>query len=249
VAFEQARRLAQQALRIEPNNVTAHALLGNIHLIYDWDWAAAESELKRARDLAPNDAVTLFLVGQQSRIVGRWDDAVKLMDAVLELDPLDPAGYEVLNFVQLRRGRLAEAEAAIRRTLEISPNFAFAHYSLGNVLVARGQGEAALTEFLKEPDERTRLIGSAIAYFALGAKEKSDKVLAQWMKSVASDFPYSTATVYAFRNEPDEAFKWLERAYAQKDARLPFIKGESLLKNIEGDPRYKAFLRKMNLPE
>ena len=63
-------------------------------------------ELKRARDLAPNDALTLFLSGQQSRIMGRWDDALKLMNTVLELDPLFPDGYEILNFVQVRRGRL-----------------------------------------------------------------------------------------------------------------------------------------------
>ena len=64
-----------------------------------------------------------------------------------------------------------------------------------------------------------------------------------------NDFPYTSATIYAFRGESDEAFKCLDRAYAQKDARLPFIKGEVLLKNLEGDPRYKAFLKKMNLPE
>lgn len=46
-----------------------------------------------------------------------------------------------------------------------------------------------------------------------------------------------------------EAFKWLDRAYAQKDASLTYIKGVPLLKKIEGDPRHKAFLKKMNLPE
>jgi hypothetical protein len=54
---------------------------------------------------------------------------------------------------------------------------------------------------------------------------------------------------YAFRGEPDEALRWLDRAYAQKDPGLYTVKGEPLLKNIEADPRLKAFLRKMNLPE
>jgi tetratricopeptide (TPR) repeat protein len=248
-AFEQARRAAQQAIRLDPNDALAHALLGNIHLLYDWDWTAADAEIRQARDLAPNDADILLVAAQHSRILGRWDEALKLTNASVELDPLDPTGHEILNFVQIGGGRLSEAEAAIRRTLEISPTFSFAHYSLAVVLVARGQGETALKEFLKEPDERTRFIGAAIAKFALGAKPDADKALAQWTKSAANDFPYSTATIYAFRNQPDEAFKWLDRAYTQKDARLPFIKGESLMKKLEGDPRYKAFLKKMHLPE
>jgi serine/threonine-protein kinase len=55
--------------------------------------------------------------------------------------------------------------------------------------------------------------------------------------------------VYAFRGEKERAFEWLERAYEARDEDLFFIKGDPLLKNLEGDPRFKAFLRKMNLPE
>jgi len=55
--------------------------------------------------------------------------------------------------------------------------------------------------------------------------------------------------VYAFRRENDRALEWLNRAYEARDEDLYFIKGDPLLKNLEGDPRYKAFLRKMNLPE
>lgn len=54
---------------------------------------------------------------------------------------------------------------------------------------------------------------------------------------------------YAFRGDVDEAFHWLELAYAQKDADVIYIKGDPPLKNLEGGPRYKAFLKKMNLPE
>ena len=57
------------------------------------------------------------------------------------------------------------------------------------------------------------------------------------------------AEAYAFRGQPDEAMHWLERAYAQKDLGLFIVKGDPLLKNLVGDARYKAFLRKMNLPE
>jgi hypothetical protein len=83
----------------------------------------------------------------------------------------------------------------------------------------------------------------------LERKTDADTALAQWLKDDVHDSPYSTATIYAFRGESDEAYEWLDRAYAQKDAALEYVKGNPLLKNLEGDPRCKAFLKKMNLPE
>jgi predicted Zn-dependent protease len=223
-------------------------MLGVIHMIYDWDWQAADAELKLARDVAPNDSLVLLLAGQQSLIVGRWDDALKLLSASLELDPLNPSDYELLYQVQIRRGHLAEAEAAIRRNLEILPTYTFARYNLGNALLAGGQTEAALAEYLKEPIDHRRLVGSAVANFALGRKSDSDAALTQLLKN-QYNHPFNIAQAYAFRGASDEAFNWLDRAYAQKDTSLEYIKGNPLLKKIEGDPRYKAFLRKMNLPE
>jgi hypothetical protein len=88
-----------------------------------------------------------------------------------------------------------------------------------------------------------------MAYFALGRMAESDAALAQ-MTNHSTGHSFFIAQVYAFRGETDEALKWLERAYEQKDSGgLPLIKGDPLFKKIEDDPRYKAFLKKMNLPE
>jgi hypothetical protein len=87
-----------------------------------------------------------------------------------------------------------------------------------------------------------------MANFALGSKADSDAALAQMIKSQA-DRPFIIARVYGFRDEADEALKWLERAYAAKDSLLCIVKGDPAFRKMEGDPRYKAFLKKMNLPE
>lgn len=64
-----------------------------------------------------------------------------------------------------------------------------------------------------------------------------------------TDHPFFIARVYAFRGDPNEALKWLDLAYAQKDSgMLPLIKGDAMFRKIEGDPRYKGFLKKMNCP-
>jgi TPR repeat protein len=64
-----------------------------------------------------------------------------------------------------------------------------------------------------------------------------------------ANHPFFISSVYAFRGEKDEALKWLDRSYEQKDPALLLLKSEMMFDNLEGDPRYKAFLRKMNLPE
>jgi adenylate cyclase len=250
VAFEQARHAAQHAIELNPNLAIAHAALGRIQLEYDWDWPAADREVKRARGLAPNDSLIMMVAAQQSLILGRLDDALMLVNASLERDPLDPGLYFVLNWIQVRRGRLAEAEAAVRRTLEISPTYNYAHYYLGIVLLTRGQPEAALAEFLRETVDWVRVGGSAMAYFALGRKAESDAALAQLlMRQDVANHPYNMAQIYGFRGESDEALKWLDRAYASKSTGLYHIKGDPPFKNLEDDPRYQALLRKMNLLE
>jgi TolB-like protein/DNA-binding winged helix-turn-helix (wHTH) protein len=249
VAFEQSRRAAEHALKLDPNVAIAHALLASTHLVYDQDWPAADRELKVARALAPKDMFVLSIAVDQALVMGHWEDALKLVNSGLDLDPLGPGGYYSLSWIQVRRGRLAEAETAMRHTLEISPTFSFAHYYLGLILLARGQLDAALAEFLKEVDDGGRLAGSTRAYLALGRKADSDAALAETLK----DFPnraVGIAGIYAFRGELDEAFKWLERAYVEKDASLYHIKSDpQFLSQFQSDPRFKALLKKMNLPE
>ena len=250
IAFEKARQTAELALKLDPNNATAHAELSSIHDLYDWDWAAADRELKQALALAPNDASILCLAAQHSTILGRWDEALTQVNSCLAQDPLNSGTYTALSYVQLSRGQSAEAEAALRRALEISATSSRVHYILGIVLLVRGESQAALTEMLKEKDKGVSLAGSAMAYFAMGRKADSDAALALMLKSEADHHPFYIAKIYAFRGETGEAFKWLDRAYAQKDPTLFFhILGDPIMKSLKVDPRYKAFLRKVNLPD
>jgi TolB-like protein/DNA-binding winged helix-turn-helix (wHTH) protein/Flp pilus assembly protein TadD len=245
-AFEKSRVAAEQALKIDPQLRFAHWVLGSIYITYDWDWHAAEREFKLA--VAPSDAA-VQTVPLLAMTMGRLDDALRGINAYLAGDPMNPEGYFFLGLVQLHRGRLPEAEAALNRTIELSPNFNFGHCTLGLVLLDRNEPDKALVEVLKEPGEPARLVGSAWAYFRLGRKADSDAALAKYIKSYADYSPSGVASIYAFRGESDEAFKWLDRAYAQKDTLLHGIKYRTDFDKLHDDPRYKAFLKKMNLPE
>jgi TolB-like protein/DNA-binding winged helix-turn-helix (wHTH) protein len=248
VAFGKSQHFAELALKIDPKFAMAHAVLGTIYGSYAWDWPASDKEVTLALGLAPNSNVVVWAALRYALTLGRWDDALKYANALVELDPLNPDGYIYLSVVLSNRGRLAEAEDAIRRALELIPGYNFGPYRLGLILLARSQPQAALEEFLTEPNEAARLEGSAMAYFALNRKSDSDASLALRINKYPNK-PFGAAEVYAVRGESDEAFKWLERAYEQKDVLLYQVKFSQPLNGLRGDPQYKAFLRKMNLPE
>lgn len=84
-----------------------------------------------------------------------------------------------------------------------------------------------------------------LAYHALGQKKEADAALADLIAKLPKDAAYQIAEAYAFRGEADSAFLWLDRAFSQRDGGLTEIKGDSLMKSLEHDPRYPEFLKKM----
>jgi adenylate cyclase len=86
-----------------------------------------------------------------------------------------------------------------------------------------------------------------IAYYALGRKKESDTALSALIAKY-HESTYGIAQVYAFRNQSDEAFEWLDRAYAQRNSGLISTKVNPLLKSLHKDPRFATFLKKLNLP-
>jgi adenylate cyclase len=250
VAFERARDAALLAQRLDPRSPTPHIVMAGIHLVFDWDWAGADRELQHANALGPRSAYWAQTASRLAAALGQWNDARQLGIEAITLDPLDPEVQANLGFeIYLRTGDLAEAEESFRRALQIAPATGSGHYFLGVALMLQGQHDAALGEFRKEKLDDGQLEGSAMVHFAAGRKAESDAQLAAAIRHNATIWASEIARVYAFRGEKDRAFQWLNRAYEARDEDLYFMKDDPLFKNLEGDPRYKAFLRKMNLPE
>jgi TolB-like protein len=248
-AFEQARRAAVTAISLDAKCARAHYAMGLVHTLYDWNWAAAEREFQQVATLAPGSADALIGEVNLSLAFGRWDDGLRQVKSALAQDPLNLAGYYALTEIQARRGYLPEAEAAIRRALDIRPTYDWAHWLLGLVLLARGDHDGALIEMQRVTGEDGRQSGLAMVYYALKRKADSDASLARLLNEHDAPSAYLIANVYSFRGEPERAVQWLERGYGQKDPNLTYVKVELPLKGLQGDPRFRAFLRKMNLPE
>ena len=249
LAWEQARTAAEGALLIDPQSASAHGVLGLLHAQYEFDWDAAEAEFRKAFALNARSADTLDFAAQLAFSRGNRDEAMRRINASLSVDPLDPYTHQTQGWLRYLSGDLAGAEQALHRSLEISPTLSSSHLMLGEILLAGGRGEAALTEMAAETPDGGRYPGLAVVYFALGRRAESDRALAQAVREFGNLWPYGVAEAQAFRGEPDRAFEWLVKAYEARDPDLMFIKDDPLLGSLRGDPRYKAVLRRMNLPE
>ena len=247
--YEAARRSAQRALALDPKSSFPYAVLSIVQLQYDWNWAAAERDAREALRLKPSDPAAIGTLGQVYLALGRWHEAERLLKTALTLDPLSVDWYNQLTNVQIATGRLSEAEATTRKMLLISPTFGEIHLDLGLVLLLQGNLQGSLAEMQQEQSDWSRDVGLAMVYHALGRRAESDAALTRVVHEHAQDDAWEIADAYAYRGELDQAFAWLERAYRQKDSGLYQIKGDPWFKKLAGDPRYKAFLRKMNLPE
>jgi tetratricopeptide (TPR) repeat protein len=202
-----------------------------------------------AATLAPGNVDVLLGEATLSATLGRRDDALRQSKAAVGQDPLDADLLQSLSGAQEAHGNLREAEAAMRRAMDIRPTYAYGHYNLALIFLERGDHDGALREIQQETIDDGRQEGLALAYFALGRKVDADAALAILIKEQADGNALDIAQVYAFRGQFDEAMHWLERAYAQKDPWLFAIKGGWLMKGLEEDPRYKVFLKKMNFPD
>jgi tetratricopeptide (TPR) repeat protein len=135
--------------------------------------------------------------------------------------------------------------ASLRRALQLAPGMINVQYLIGSLLLAQGQGEAALTEMQKEPSEPWRLVGLTTVYHALGRQAESDAALAELIDKYANGAAYNIAYVLADRGDADRAFEWLDKAVANKDGGLSEIVTEPLFAKIHDDPRWLPFLRKL----
>jgi tetratricopeptide (TPR) repeat protein len=247
--FERARKLAKQALKLSPGLSDAHAILLYVKSSYDWDWPGAEAEWHRAIELDPRNSRAIAFGGVLQMTLGRWDDAERQLRLAIALDPLSPWRHMNLGIELYSAGRYREAETELRKVLDIAPAFISGHYYLSKVLLAEGQAQAALTVAQQETDEGNRLNILPIVLQAAGRKPDADEAFGVLSAKFANDAAFYVAMVYAYRGDKDQALDWLDRAYRQKDLGLVEIVGEPLFKNLATDPRYKVFLRKMNLPE
>ena len=244
--MQKARIAANKSVDLDDKLPVGHYVLGLVKM-WDFDWVGAEAEYQKVLEVEPGNADALRSIGFLYRCVGRFDEAERVTRKSLTFDPIKPSTY--FNFGQLlyHTNHLEEAAAAYKKALELNPQFPRAHIFLGKVYLLQGKPELALTEMTQETDEAWRNYGLMLTYNALGRKNEVDKLLSDFVIKFPKDEMYQLAEVYAVLGNKDKAFEYLEKSYVAKEARITYLKGDPLLKNLENDPRHIALLKKMNL--
>jgi TolB-like protein/DNA-binding winged helix-turn-helix (wHTH) protein/Tfp pilus assembly protein PilF len=243
-----ARQAVERALALNPNLAEAHAQMGRLKLQLDFDWAGADASIQRAITLEPGNSENVRLAAGSAAVLGRLDEALQLNRRSVDLDPLNRNSWESLGETEFFMGQLDKAAVDIKKALELSPDVSSSHFLLSQIYIIQGRPQDALPEIEQERSDLNRAFLYPIAYYALGREKESDAALSEFIAKYQAGGAYQIAEVYAFRNQSDKAFEWLDRAYAQRDGGLIATKVEPLLKSLHKDPRFAAFLKKLNLP-
>jgi tetratricopeptide (TPR) repeat protein len=250
-AYPRARTAVAKALELDSELAEAHAMLGFLRYVCDYDWVGAEKELRWAIELNPNSGAAYDNLGLMLAAMERYDEALEVQLRAHELDPLayrlDPAT------TFLRAGRYSEAlEIAIRVT-QIDPHSALARATLGWAYLYNGSAEQGLAELEKAvalaPDS-TMFLAQLGQYLGRVGKTAEAREILRQLKQLSEEryvSPYHMAYVHAGLGEDEEAIDWLECAYSEGAGGVWGIKGSFLFTTLRSHPRFQALLKKMKL--
>jgi TolB-like protein/DNA-binding winged helix-turn-helix (wHTH) protein/Flp pilus assembly protein TadD len=246
--FRKARDDAERAIALDPTLASAYLALARTQIYGDWDWDAANASLTKAAALEPGNVEVFRIRSDLAGVVGNLDQAIKLYEQAVALDPLRTNSHLDQGYLLYAAGRYDEAQAALQKALDLNPQAALVHLTQGKILLLEGKPQRALVEIEKEPSEWAKFTAQALAYHALGRDKDSNVALTGLIAKYDTDAAYQIAQVYAYRGESNKSFEWLERAYKQRDPGLPEINIDPLFKNLHHEPRYTELLKKMRLP-
>ncbi len=244
--YARAKSAVKKALALDQDLAYALRVRGWIQMSCDWDWAAAEASYRRAMSVEPGRGHVE--TAQLAVAMGRFEVAVLLARRAVELDPISVQPYATLGLAYWYGGRWEEAVAAYKKALEFVPEYTVMRSLIGLVLLTQAKPLEAQAELEQVKDPFWRLPGMAMVFHSQGRRTESDTALAEFIEKYQAGGAYNVAQVYAFRGEADQAFQWLDRAYAQHDGGMFLCKVDPFLKSLKSAPRYKALLKKMRFP-
>ena len=245
----QAMADAERAVTLAPQEADGYASRGVLRMTFLWDWNGAEADLEKALALDPaSDKVQGNYATLLERL-GRLPEAIVVGRRATEIDPLSAIAWSNLGLYLTFHRDYPAADEVLRRCLEINPESSFGGHHVAILRLLEGNAAEALATARKIGIEFFRLTDVAMAEHSLGHAKESQQALDELVAKHAPDGAYQVAEALAWRGEKDKAFAWLERAYQQRDGGLSEVKVDQLLGRLHGDPRFKAVLKKMNLPE
>ncbi|MEO6346398.1 MAG: hypothetical protein ABIO60_00680 [Aquaticitalea sp.] len=238
---------AQKAITLDPSYANAYARLA-YYQRYSWDFKEANATMEKAVALGPDNADVIKAAADNALNFGKKKEAIVLQLKALELDPLDYYKYYRMALLYYYDKQYDKAAGDIQSFLLHYPNAAVARSFYALILLGQGDKSQAFLEVEKEPDAFWKIYSKCMLVYSTGKTEEANALLKQLVKVYGEDSWPNIAHVYAFRGEKDEAFKWLNLAFDNKDGSLLEILDYPEMKNLWGDPRWNKFINKLGLP-
>lgn len=249
IARPRAAAAAASALRLDGALSEAHTATGYIRSLWEFDFTGAEAAFRRALELSPSNADAYDFYGRMCSALGRFDEALALVRRAQQLDPL--AHRTDFANALLRAGRCEEAVLEATRAVELEPEHARAHATLGWALLKLGRTEEGLTELERavelSPDTAQWLAQLGQARAMTGHEAAAREILHQLEQRAAAEFisPYHLAFVHTGLGEFDRAIDLLERALDEGSGSVHGVRGSFLLAPLRDHPRFAALIARI----
>ncbi|HEY7943282.1 MAG TPA: tetratricopeptide repeat protein, partial [Casimicrobiaceae bacterium] len=252
-AFPQAQAAALEALALDATVAEAHFALGFVRFWYDWRWAEADKEFRRAIELDPGSAEPHLGLGHLLSNLGRQSEAIAEIRRARELDPLSLIANTLeASFLSLAQ-RDDDALACLRRAFDIDPDFWVTHLHLGGIHFKMGRSAEAIAALQRariHSDNAPQTIAALGYVLARGADSKGAHACLRELYDLEAHRyvpPANFAVVYCGLGDAGHSLKWLERAYSERDVRLTFLKIDRRWDALRGNSQFAALAKRMDL--
>jgi tetratricopeptide (TPR) repeat protein len=249
---------ARKALELDATLAYSHAALGSNYMEYDWDFAGGEAEYKKAFELDPNDAGAHWLYAWDLAMLGgREQEAVAEINRAHQLDPQSSVISAWAGVIHIKARRFDEAIAVCKKLASENPTFAPAHYCLALAYWGKCMYPQVFEEWKvygqlsgdrHESDFASALEQGSHSASWKGALTKGIETR-QAQRKTGYSSAYDIAALYADLGDKEQAFRWLNTAYQERDGKVEGLKTDFLLDPLRSDPRFAELLQKVGLPQ
>jgi TolB-like protein/Tfp pilus assembly protein PilF len=251
-SMPQAKAAAQRALEIDESLAEAHTALGFYLSNYEWNRDGSEKEYRRAIELKPNYATAHHWLGADLSSVKRFDDGLSEIRRAEELDPLSRIISTNLADTLVFARRYDEAIAQYKRVLVRDPSFSYAHRALGWVYGLKGMYPEAIAETATSIELNNVGKGYLGLWLAKsGRRDEAVKLLNELKQESTRNYvqSYNLALICIGLGDKDEALNYLEKHMLARAETANQYAVAPELDELRSEPRFKAMLKQMNLPE
>ena len=253
-SLPQAKAAAMRALELDDSLAEAHSALGHYFWQFEFDWIGAEKELRRATELNPNYPTAHQWLASLLSNTKRPEDAKAEIKRAFDLDPLSPIIASNVGWHELIAGRLDEAIIEFNRTLSLYPGFPVAHQVMCSAYYAKRDAEMTIPACRKALELSKSAYDKGMLSLVLGRAghtEEARKLLQELkIESGRRYLPkYAIALAHLGLNEKEEALQMLEQDVTEHGFWMGSVLVVPELDALRSEPRFKALIKRMNLPE